>query len=502
MKKGPALHQLIHSMSTVEKRHFKRFARRHSDSPDNNYLRLFEAILQMPRYDEPSLLAAFQGEPFLNNFSVAKTYLYDLLLRALRLIQQQQSVDMELRQALDHVELLHKRGLREQASALIRKALRRARKFEALPYHAELLRWQRRLLNVQGGKELQESLAELEWEERELFGKMDQEAQLRSLRAQIQAIFSRQVDIRQAELQAQLDGLMGAPVLQTDPERLAFHGRVAWHFTHAHGFRLKNRLDESLEMYRSLLATWHKAPQQQAKQPDQYLNALSSFLDACLIARRYDGFEDGLLRIRSIRLKDAATTARAFFLSTHFEISYAFSTGELAPTLRRAKQILQELERNMKYLSKSIELTFLFNLAVLHFLAEDYAHIMSFLNRILNQGTVAVRKDIQEAAKVLELITQYTLGNESLVDSKIRSLRRHLKRHPRQHPFERLVVDHLHRLNNLAEPSERREELEALRRSLEEMLAEKELVGCEEVLLWAKGQLEGKRMVDYLRKKG
>lgn len=488
-------------MSKVEKRHFKRFSNRHSDGAGSNYLRLFDELANMPNYDEQYLEKVFAGEPLLNNFSVAKAYLYDLVLRCLRLIHNQKSIDIELREALDNIELLHQRGLRDQAAALIRKSLRKARTFEVLPYHAELLRWQRRLVNVHTGKQLDRKLAELEAEESDVLLKLSQDAQLRSLRAQLQAIFSRQVDLRRPELQAQLDRLLEEPILRSDPTQLSFHGRIAWHFTQAYALRLKNKPVESLEMFRRLVATWQEAPKQQLVQPGPYLNALSSFLDACLTTRRYEGFQVGLSQIRDISTKDPATRARAFFLSTHLEINYALATGELEPALERAKQILSELETNLKFLSKSIELSFLYNLAVLHFAAEDYRGVVEFLNRILNQGAVAVRQDIQEAAKVLELIARYSLGQFVLMDSLLRSLRRRLKLHPRQYPFERLVVDHLSRLYNMPSMEERKPLLLALKDSLEAMLQEKELVGYEEVLLWTRAQLEGRSFRSFLQGK-
>lgn len=490
MNKGPALHQLIHSLSKVEKRHFKRFAARHSNNSQSNYLLLFEAVAKMPSYDEAALRLAFEGSPMLNNFSVVKNYLHQMLLRCLRLIHKRTSVDMELRESLDHIELLHQRGLRVQAADLLRTALRKARKYEALPYLAELLRWKRRLTNVHAGKQMVTELNALEVEEIETLANLKRDAQLRSLRAQFQAIFSRQVDIRKPEIKERLDQLLGQTVLEEGPEELSFQSAVTWYFVQAYALRLQNQYEAYIDMLHALLETWEATPWQQERQAGLYLNALASYLDACLTHGSYNRFKEKWPQISQFKTKDPATLARAYYLGTHLEINHAFLTGELDSVLSHTGEIVKGLESNLKYLSKSIELSFLYNLAVLHFAAEDYSGSMVFLNRILNQGAVDVRQDIQEAARVLELITQYSKGNLVLMDSLLRALRRRHRLHPSAHVFERLVADHISRLCNMPEEQKRKAELNKLLKRLDEMLKEKEFIGCEEVMLWARSQLE------------
>src|SRR5690349_13059370 len=116
MKVSDDLYLLIRSMSKSEKRHFKLFASFHAG--DKKYLRLFDAMDKLKEYDEKKLKQSFEGERFLKQFSVAKNYLYKLVMKSLGMFQRGKTRSSELRDLLDQVEVLYKKGLYEQATKL------------------------------------------------------------------------------------------------------------------------------------------------------------------------------------------------------------------------------------------------------------------------------------------------------------------------------------------------------------------------------------------------
>lgn len=70
------LHQLIKSLSAPEKGYVKKQATVHVIGEQNKYIRIFEAIEKQKEYDEKAILKKFKDDPILNNFSVAKNYLF------------------------------------------------------------------------------------------------------------------------------------------------------------------------------------------------------------------------------------------------------------------------------------------------------------------------------------------------------------------------------------------------------------------------------------------
>ena len=71
-KANDPLFQLIHSMSSSEKRYFKQNAL----DTDANYLKLFDALNKMKEYDE----AAIRKKPFVKHFGPERKYLYEAIL--------------------------------------------------------------------------------------------------------------------------------------------------------------------------------------------------------------------------------------------------------------------------------------------------------------------------------------------------------------------------------------------------------------------------------------
>ena len=70
------LYRLVHSLTTEEKGYFKKFAKRHTDK-SNAYIRLFDTLNKMEKYDEPLLKKKFKSLPDL------KHYLFEMLLQSM-----------------------------------------------------------------------------------------------------------------------------------------------------------------------------------------------------------------------------------------------------------------------------------------------------------------------------------------------------------------------------------------------------------------------------------
>ena len=83
MSKNKSLHQLIHSLSTNEKRFFKMYASRHAIKGENKYVKLFRVFEKVKSYDDKAIDAAIEKADFIKYFSAEKNYLYNLLLDCL-----------------------------------------------------------------------------------------------------------------------------------------------------------------------------------------------------------------------------------------------------------------------------------------------------------------------------------------------------------------------------------------------------------------------------------
>ena len=105
-----ALFQLIKSLEKSEKRNFKLYINRNSGSEELKSVQLFDALDKMEEYDEVQLLSRNKGIRK-QQLSNAKAHLYREILSSLRLIRQEDNIDIQLHEQLDYARILYNKGL-------------------------------------------------------------------------------------------------------------------------------------------------------------------------------------------------------------------------------------------------------------------------------------------------------------------------------------------------------------------------------------------------------
>ena len=136
MKTSDNLFKLVKSLSKSEKGYFKKYANFHVRNEQNNYTKIFDAIDNQKEYEEKKLLQKFRTERFINQFAVAKNYLYDMILESLEAYHKNSTT--EIRSILNRIEILVDKGLHSQAKKLLKKAKEMAITNEKLTYIPEL----------------------------------------------------------------------------------------------------------------------------------------------------------------------------------------------------------------------------------------------------------------------------------------------------------------------------------------------------------------------------
>ncbi len=490
MRPSEDLFQLIQSMSQAEKRQFKRAASRTAPGEAHSYLRLFDYIARQDAYDEAAVKAHFADEAFVRNFSVAKGYLYQSILQSLCSPRKPSSVEMALRRSLDEIEELQRRGLMNQAEKILKKAMPLAKAHQLSWYTAELIQWQSRLANLpklRGGTEL---LMEWETQKAEAIQEYGDETQLFALLLRIRRMLISRPDIRQPETAQRLEELMAHPLLQASPQRLSFFGRIPYHYIHAIYHRLQGDLEGPARHYGDALAVWEDAPIVIQNHPNRYLNSVVQYLDACLRVRWFPEFLRAQPNLERLQTAPLRVQARAFYLGQHLQLRFASNTYQFQLGMDQRETIEKGLVRFQAYLSKNVELTLLFNLASVHFVGEDFSTLIRLANQLLGKPNPALREDIYDALRLMELVAHYERGNVQLVDSLLRSHTRRLKNRSQPYPFEERVLEGIKELAR-ALPDDLGEILEKMEGELEQISGGKLGTGQEEMLLWVQARRQG-----------
>ncbi|MEL6629344.1 MAG: hypothetical protein AAFQ92_27800, partial [Bacteroidota bacterium] len=168
MSKGnDPLFQLIHSMSSSEKRYFKRNALIGGDT-DANYLKLFDTLNKMRTYDEDAL----RKKAFVKHLAAERKYLYEAILRSLRNYNSEDSIRAQISDLLLDANYLYERGLYDQSQRRLKIAQRLVRQIDYLPAQLEINNMSRLILRENRTRKYRNELEELIVEKDEILLKL------------------------------------------------------------------------------------------------------------------------------------------------------------------------------------------------------------------------------------------------------------------------------------------------------------------------------------------
>ena len=128
MKAKSDLFQLIRSLTKSEKRYFKLYAKIRGLNGNQNYLMLFDQIdklaQQSEEYNESKIKSLFRDKVFIKHLPSEKNYLYTQILKSLVKYHTTTSPEIELDELIHSATLLYKKGLYQQSSEKLNKAMK------------------------------------------------------------------------------------------------------------------------------------------------------------------------------------------------------------------------------------------------------------------------------------------------------------------------------------------------------------------------------------------
>jgi hypothetical protein len=145
---------LIKSMSKQEKRYFRIFSSRHSNEK-NNYYTLYQVIDRQQEYDEEAIIKLLKAHHFVKRLSIAKTRLYDQILKSLSSFHAQKSIDSDLFFTLQSIEILYSRALYKAAWKKLNSGIKIAEKHEKHEILLQFNKWKQRLIEKENYQSLE-----------------------------------------------------------------------------------------------------------------------------------------------------------------------------------------------------------------------------------------------------------------------------------------------------------------------------------------------------------
>lgn len=421
MKSSTELHQLIHSLTMNEKRHFRLLSQRHSAKGGNNYLHLFDSILEQEEYDEGILKQNLDKAGRLR-FATEKNYLQGLVVDSLIHFHRARP-SIAVYQKLISLDVLAEKKMFKAALKQARKGKAETLKLEKLFPALSFIRWEASLLSFIGRmNEMDEVISE----ERAALAQLDVQSRIMQLSFRVRNhLATGKVD------QEQLNSLVEEmTTVLNDAEKKKTRTFLTIYYYHsalATVAAFYANHEDRKKSYALIHDHLEKHPWFISDIPHIYNSNINNIVDACIKLNQYDEAMSWTLVQRSymerFRLKSEAMSARIFLNTHEHEIQIYTRKQDYRKGIPLVKALEQGLRKFGEYYQGE-QYDLIISLAMFLFSGKDYRGAARLLNRI-----AAVRANIQPlpevmlSAKLVLLIIQY-INKEPNFSYQLKSMQR------------------------------------------------------------------------------
>ncbi|MCB0431346.1 MAG: hypothetical protein H6585_03120 [Flavobacteriales bacterium] len=465
MAKSSDLFDLIKSLSGNEKRYFMMYSS--MQSGNKKYERLYKLIDKQKSYEEEELLKAFAGDPMVNQFSVAKNYLYNLILKSLE--SYYDSIETGMRSLMTRIEILFNKGLYKQCRSHLERARKKAQRYELYQYVAEINTWEvstsSRYLNVHKFRKQQIEI-------------LDEVGEgIRHLSEANRYRFARQM-MYDIYLKGGFEGVDesepiirdSVKLLTTKPgDNLCFYARYQLHAGLSYYYLSRKEVDKAFQASQDVIDLMHAHPDQIELGARNYIISCTNHMLMMFHQKRFKEILKLSEKVNNLHtwVKQVRHSVSLQVLIFESGLSYQMTVYTTVGDVKSGLAILPEVERGLNLYKRRMNTQSLtvwwFNISILHFLAEDYKTSLVWLNKIFNETITHIRSDFVVACHLLRLVLHYELDNESLFPYLLRSAYRQFVKLPLDNNVTVMLVNSLKLMFETTKPTEVKDTLKSIR---------------------------------------
>ncbi len=498
-----ALFMLINSMKPSEKRYFRLGFK----EEDMKYLRLFDYVEKQEAPDDAAIL---RDLPFIRatQLSNLKGHLYKRLMQSLRQYSQPSVSDIQIREMIDHAQILFNRSLYEQCADMLMKAQKKAAKTDNLELQLEILKWKKNVLSQTVGPGNEQRVNTIIEDVRTVNERINMINKFTNLGVRLNAVFFRSGFVSNAEELSRIRQFYQEGMPEFDEEQLSLNEKLSLYQVQVNFYHYIQDFGKGLEYATKWVALFDQRPELRYSRTDTYLSAINSMMVAQNKLYKYQDFVENTRRLREIRhyprgvINENIRTRLLKYTYVH-EFNRIFMLGDFAHGVSLMKKIEPRMEAFIRFLDNHSRLILFYKVACLYFGNQNYRRAIQWLNRIINSENADLREDIHSFARILNLISHYELGNLDVIDYYIRSTYRFLLRKDDLQKFQRSILEFLKSMNTVSES-----ELTVAFRTLRDKLLplrdnpyEKRAFIYFDIISWLESKIEGRAVADVISEK-
>ncbi len=490
MNKHP-LFRLILSLSKSEKRHFK-LLQPYKGKRESQYVHLFDRIEKSRFSAEDQLM-----EPFaLNQHAVLKNQLFHKVLESLVDQHKAGQIYGEIQLLIQKSDVLYQRKLFHAAEQLLKKAAKKASKFELFETLITINQRLKRLyIFILGVGERAYHIQRFWNLEQKAISQLANLREMEWLSMQIFDWYYRHHYANSEEEKAAYFRLVDHPLLQDVERAESFSAKVI--FLNTLGL-FNDCIGEKVTcvQYRADLIQLYQAhPHFIKERATQYLAVYNNWLLGLIHLKAYPEAWQALQQAKSFpqqlgRGLKGEEEMMWFRLYHSLRLELYIRQAKFQAAVDSIEETQTEMRRLGEKLNEVFKLPFYYFFSYAFFALKRYQAALDCLEPLIHKDDLTFRTELFRFARLLHLALHDELGNHELLAALCRSTRRYFKKSGSIHAFEDLLLDFWRK----APHADRRMALQELSKQLKDTgnrMENSSQLHHFHYLAWIDGQLNG-----------
>ncbi len=422
-----SLFQLIKSLEKSEKRNFKLFVTRNSSSDELKTVQLFDALDKMDMYGEEALLKKNESikKPQLSNI---KAQLYKQVLSSMRVLSDEDNIDIQLHEQMDFARILYNKGLYHQSLRLLDRLKETAKANHQISFQLQAVNFEKKIEALHITRSMANRAEELSKESDHIICHLSLVSKLSNLSLELYSWYIKNGHARDEKDVEAVKLFFETNLPSFDIQQLGFYEKLYLYQSYCwYGFILQDLL-----VYYRYTQKWvglfEETELMKTIETGQYIRGMHNLISAHFNLNNYDKFSEDLQLFEAFALSYAGTMNANVRIQTFVYLHIAkinkhFLEGSFTEGLELVPYIQEKLEEYKLHLDRHRVLVFYYKIACLYFGSGDNEKTIDYLNKIIHLK-MDLRTDLQCYARLLHLIAHYELGNDSLLEHLTRSVYR------------------------------------------------------------------------------
>lgn len=495
---------LIGAMTKQEKRYFKLYAAFYNKNAGNYYLQLFDIIDGHKPTSDIELADLVGDKPYIRRLAALKNELMELVLDCLAAFHASRQESFKLRRLLTHAEILYNKGLYNHCQKLLARVEKKALEIQYYDFMPEIFTSKRALLIQKVSDSFEQELDELYRHNDTVLSLLLNTNSYLKLMDLMQVIAARYaVRPNDADIQT-IRAIAEHPLLKDETQAETFNAQIARYNTLGTYALLTNDIEQAIQHYRKAVHLWKQYPVLIRQRPTQYRRYLLNYLNCLLATPNEEEFISVTRDIKTLPFPFPEQEPAALATIWNIELLYYLNRGELDRSAEVIAEVENGLIRHADLLLPTTYITLCYNSTMFYFLAGKYRKALEYVNAILNERRIEIKRDLHDFARVLGLITHYELHNIDILDNMLRSARRFLRQRDTVGGLENMVLRAIKDLLFSVDQTSEQRIFRSLYKELTTILHasdNQELPGMTELLFWTESKLRKRPIGDIFVEK-